>query len=399
MTTLVDLSQDVNELQAEVVALRRELHQHPELAFEEVWTAATLAARMRPLGLAVQEGIGGTGVLAVLEGARRGKTLLIRADIDALPIEDTTGTAYASRLEGRNHACGHDANSAVVAGVAQVLARHRDNIAGRIAFVFQPADEPMRGAKRMIEDGLLERIKPDMSLSVHVLPMVNAGQAVIQSGPIWASRDELILKVSGPSTSPGAPTTFDFARTAAHITTALYDLVEKEGKATEPVTFRVRSLKAEQNGPVWLGGSHGEPDQAAIEVNLALYDNALRARLLRLIEEVSGAIVRAAGGTLSTEIDYALPVLVNDERVTTAVGRAAQRVIGQANIINKWRNPFSDDFGLFMAAAPGCLMLLGTANPGKGITEIWHRAGFDIDEDALVLGVHIMSLAALDLLQ
>lgn len=398
MTTLADLSQDVNELQPEVIALRRELHQYPELAFEEVRTAATLAARMRPLGLTVQEGIGGTGVLAVLDGARLGKTLLIRADIDALPIEDTTATAYASRLEKRNHACGHDAHSAVVAGVAQVLARHRANIAGRVAFVFQPADEPMRGAKRMIEDGLLERIKPDMSLSVHVLPMVNAGQAVIQPGPIWASRDELRLKVNGPSGSLGGPTTFDFTRTAAQITTALYDLVEKEGKSTEPVTFRVRSVKAEQNGPVWLGGSRGEPDQAAIEVNLALYDNALRARLLRRIEEVGGAIVSAAGGTLSTEVDYSLPVLVNDEHVTGAVERAAQQVIGRANIIKNWRNPFSDDFGLFLAAAPGCLMLLGTANPDKGITEIWHRPGFDIDEDALALGVHIMSLAALDLL-
>lgn len=399
MTALGDLSQDINEVKPEVVALRRELHQHPELAFEEVWTAATLAARMRALGLAVQEGIGGTGVLAVLEGARPGKTLLIRSDIDALPMEDATGKEYASRLENRNHACGHDANSAVVAGVAEVLARHRDSIAGRIAFVFQPADEPMRGAKRMIEDGLLERVKPDMSLSVHVLPMANAGQAVVQTGPIWASRDELTLKIDGPSPSFGAPTTFDFARTAAQITTALYDLVEKEGKSTENVTFRVRSLKAEQGGPVWLGGSRGEPNQAAIEVNLALYDNALRARLLGRIEEVSGAIISAAGGTLSIEVDYALPALVNDDYVTGALEQAAQRVIGQANIIKNWRNPFSDDFGLFMAAAPGCLMLLGTANPDKGITEIWHRPGFDIDEDALPVGVQIMSLAALDLLQ
>lgn len=399
MTPLVDLSQDVNELTPSMIALRRELHQHPELAFEEVWTAATLAGRMQALGLAVQEGIGGTGVLAVLEGGKPGKTLLIRSDIDALPMEDATGKAYASKLENRNHACGHDAHAAVVAGVAELLLRHRDRIAGRIAFVFQPADEPMRGAKRMIEDGLLERVKPDMSLSVHVLPMAHAGQAVIQTGPIWASRDELTLQVSGPSPAGGAPGTFDFARTAAQITTALYDLVEQEGKSTENVTIRVRSLQAEQGGPGWLGGSRGEPDRAAIEVNLALYDNALRARLPGRIAEVSRAIISAAGGTLRIAVDYALPALVNDDYVTGALEQAAQRVIGQANIIKNWRNPFSDDFGLFMAAAPGCLMLLGTANPGKGITEIWHHPGFDIDEDALPVGVQIMSLAALDLLQ
>lgn len=141
----VDLSQEINTLKPGVIALRRALHQHPELAFEEVRTAATLAGRMRGLGLTVQEGIGGTGVLAVLEGARRGKTLLIRADMDALPMEDTTGRPFASEVPNRNHSCGHDVHSAVAAGVAEVLTRHRNRIAGRVAFVFQPADEPMRG--------------------------------------------------------------------------------------------------------------------------------------------------------------------------------------------------------------------------------------------------------------
>jgi len=172
------------------------------------------------------------------------------------------------------------------------------------------------------------------------------------------------------------------------------------------VTFRVRSLKTEQGGrgepgqaaiEVHLG--RGDPSEAAIEVNLALYDNALRSRLLSRIEHVAQAIVSAAGGTPRSEVDYALPALVNDDHVTGALERAAQRVIGQANIINNWRNRFSDDFGLFLAAAPGCLMLLGTANLDKGISEIWHRPGFDIDADALPLGVQIMSLAALRLLQ
>jgi amidohydrolase len=406
MTTLVDLSQDINALKPDLVALRRELHQHPELAFEEVQTAATLAGRMRALGLAVQEGIGGTGVLAVLEGANPGKTLLIRADMDALPMAETTGCAYASQLENRNHSCGHDAHAAIVAGVAEVLVRHRDRIAGRLAFVFQPADEPMRGAKRMIEDGLLEQVRPDMSLSVHVLPMANAGQAVIQRGPLWASWDTRMLKVRGPAPSLDAPMTGDIPRVAAQVVTALYNLVENEGQSAEPVIFRVRSLTAEQGGygtpsqaAVEVHMGRGAPGQAAIEVNLALYDNALRARLLSRIEEVAQVIVSAAGGTFSIEVDYALPALVNDDQVTGALEWAAQRVIGQANIIKHWRNRFAVDFGFFMAAAPGCLMLLGTANPEKGITEIWHRPGFDIDEDALPIGVEIMALAALDLLQ
>jgi amidohydrolase len=399
MTTRIDLSQDVQAVTPDMIALRRALHQHPELAFEEVWTAATLAGRIATLGLPVQEGIGGTGVLAMLEGSKPGKTLLIRADIDALPMEDATGTTYASQLANRNYACGHDAHAAIVAGVAAVLVRHRDRIAGRIAFVFQPAGEPMRGAQRMIEEGLLEQVKPDMSLSVHVLPMAHTGQVVIQTDPLWASRDELTLHVSGPAPAHKATSAFDFARTAAQITTALYALVEHEGISPDDVTFRVRSLHAEQSGPVWLGGACGVPDHAILKINLALYDNALRARLLRRIDEVSRVMVSTAGGTLRIEAEYALPALVNDAYVTSVLEQVARRVIGQANMIKNWRNPFSDDFGLFMAAAPGCLMLLGTANPAKGLTEIWHRPGFDIDEDALPVGVQLLALAALDLLQ
>jgi amidohydrolase len=397
-TRALDIRQDVLALTPGLMALRRTLHEHPELAFEEVRTAATLAGHMRGLGLAVQERIGGTGVLALLEGATPGRTLLVRADMDGLPLGETTGRPYASKVPGLSHSCGHDVHAAVVATVGAVLARHRDRLAGRVAFVFQPADEPMRGARRMIDEGLLERVRPDLSLSLHVLPMIEAGQVVIQRGPLWASRDEFVLTVSARSSSPAASSSVDLTRTAAQITGALYDLVEQEGRSAEPVTFRVRSLSAEQPGSPWLGAARGEPSPAVVEVNLALYDNALRAHLLRRIEEVARGIVDAGDGTLTVQADYALPALVNDDVVTGAVERAAERVIGQPNIRRDWRNPFSDDFGLFMARAPGCLVLLGTANPSKGLTEIWHRPGFDVDEDALPLGVEILSLAVLDLL-
>ena len=401
----LDLRPAIEALTPGLVALRRQLHQHPELAFEEVWTAATLAGRLRGLGLAVHEGFGGTGVLAMLDGARPGKTLLVRADIDGLPMDDTTGRPYASTLAQRNHACGHDVHAAIVVGVADVLARHRARMAGRVAFVFQPADEPMRGALRMIEDGLLKRVEPDLSLGLHVLPMAKVGQVVVQRGPIWASWDTRTLTISGPVPT-AAPASFDLARTAAQVTSALYDLVQREGPSAEPVIFRVRSLHAEQRGEgataqagvdVLLG--RGRPSQATLEINLAVYDNTLRARLLDRLQEVAAAVVSTAGGILDMTADYALPALLNDESVTGAVERAAQQVVGEANIITGWRNRFSDDFGLFMAAAPGCLMLLGTANPEKGITEIWHRPGFDVDEDALPIGVEILALAALDLLQ
>jgi amidohydrolase len=401
----IDLARDVADVAPGVVALRRALHQHPELAFEEVWTAATLAGRMRALGLPVSEGLGGTGVLALLVGARPGPTLLIRADMDGLPIAETTGRPYASRLPDRSHACGHDAHSAVVAGVVEVLTRHRDRLAGRVAFVFQPADEPMRGARRMLDDGLLDLVQPDMSLSLHVLPMATAGQVVVQRGPLWASWDTRLIRIGMPPPAVDDRATRDVTRLAADVVSALYDLVEREGRSSESVTFRVRSLQAEQPGSgepaqaaVEVHMGRGDPGHAALEVNLALYDNALRSRLLARIDEVAGRIVADVGGTLRVEVDHALPAVVNDDHVTAAVERAAQRMVGPARIITGWRNRFADDVALLLAAAPGCLMLLGTGNAERGITESWHRPGFDVDEDALPLGVHVLSLAALDLL-
>jgi metal-dependent amidase/aminoacylase/carboxypeptidase family protein len=191
----------------------------------------------------------------------------------------------------------------------------------------------------------------------------------------------------------------DASGVAAELTVALYRVVETEGRSTESVTFRVRSLTAHQSGPAWLGGPRAEPSRATLELNLAMYDNALRARLLGRVHQVARSIVGSAGATLEAQVDYALPVVANDEGVTAVVERAARQVIGPTGIVKGWRNPFSDDVGLFLAAAPGCLVLLGTASPEKGITEIWHRPGFDIDEEAVPVGLHILALAALDVLR
>lgn len=406
MAAPLDIRRDIAEIASGVVALRRALHERPELAFEEVWTASTLAARMHALGLDVAEGLGGTGVLATLAGQRSGKTLLIRADIDALPMADTTGAPYASKIPGRNHSCGHDAHAAIVCGVAEVLARHRARLAGRAAFVFQPADEPMRGAKRMIEDGLFARATPDMTLALHVLPMAACGRVVVQSGPIWASWDSLTLAIDMPAPARDA-SAHDVARIAAEVTGALYALVEREGHSAEPVAFRVHALSAEQraaggepaHGAVQVHLGYGQPSRATIEATLALYDNDLRRHLLGRIEEVARGLVAAAGGTLAVAADYAIPAVVNDPYAAAAVARAAERVVGAGGIVKNWRNRFADDLALLMEAAPGCLLLLGTANEDKGITEIWHRPGFDIDEDALAIGVEVLSLAAFDLLR
>ncbi len=396
MSTATDIGQDVAAIRDKLVELRRDLHAHPELAFEETWTAATLAGKLRALGLKVTEGIGGTGVLGLLQGANPGKTVLLRAEMDAVDMDETTGAPYASQNPGRNHCCGHDIDSAVVATAAEILSHHKAEITGNVAFLFQPADEPMRGVQRMIDDGLWDHVQPDSALALHVEPHIDAGQVVVMSGPIWSSRDGIVYKLAVPMPSfvPGGPRpkTKDTVELATEIVAALNNLVANEGQSDAPVNFRIRKLTAEQGG-------FGKPGTLELEVNLGLYDNRLRARLLSSIDAKVREHAATAGATVEAEVDYALPTVENDPQVAAALEQAANQTIGSANVIRDWRNPFADDISLIFDRAPGCMMLLGTRNEAKGIKEIWHTPAFDVDEDALPAAVQMLSAAALDLLR
>lgn len=392
MTAIPALSPEVTAIKDDTIALRRAFHQYPELAFEEKRTAELIAERLRALGLAVEQEVGVTGVVAVLESTRPGKTLMIRADMDALPMAEIPGRPYGSRIENRNHACGHDMNMALVLSTAEVLARHREKIVGRVAFVFQPADEPQTGAKRMIEDGLLEKVQPDMVLSHHPLPAARAGQVVVQSGTVWTSIDTMKLIIQGKGGWFAArDESVDCALIAAELITTLYPAVHRESPLAEPVLFSVSTVQGSTRPGTIL-------PQVELTLSLAVYDLGLRRKLLQRLDEITNAVVTAMGGSWTQEILHSLPPAINDPTVTSAVLNAAKQVVGEENIIRDWRNIFPDDIALFMERVPGCMFMLGTANPAKGIVHNWHTPGFDIDEDTLPIGVEIMSRAALDLL-
>ena len=390
MTVVDELASDVRSMTDSIVALRRELHQYPELAFEETRTADIVAGRLRGLGLEVRQGIGKTGVLAWLEGAKPGKTLMLRADMDALPLSEPQDRPYHSLIENHAHACGHDMNMALLVSTAQLLAARRDRIAGRVAFVFQPADEPQIGARPMIEDGLLDEVKPDIILSQHPMDLP-AGKVVVQPGPIWASADVLKLVIQGERGDFNAPESgVDPVLIAAQVVTALYAMVHRHSPPRETVNFRVNSLQS-QAGP--------DGPQAEVRMRLATFNVAVRSGLVQRIEQAISGTVAAMGGTYTLENTHSLPPIINDVVVTQAVINAATDVVGEENIVQDWRNFFSDDLSLFLEAAPGCLFLMGTVNPAKGINARQHRPDYDIDEDTLAPGVEIMSRAALELLQ
>jgi amidohydrolase len=390
MTTIDDLAREVSGLKESTVALRRELHQIPELAFEETLTAELIASRLRALGLEVQQGIGGTGVLGWLEGTKPGKTLMLRADMDALPIQEPQDRPYKSLTENRSHACGHDFNMTLVLSSAQVLAARRDSITGRVAFVFQPADEPQLGAQRMIDDGLLDKVKPDMVIAQHAMDNIPTGKVVAQAGRLWASTNTMKLVIQGERGASNSPHTgVDSTLIAAEVITTLYAMMHRVSPTRDEVFFRVNSIQAQ-------GGFQGP--RAEVGMRLGTFNKATQETLRQRIQELVTGMVTAMGGTCTLEDTLTIPPVVNDPTVAQAVINATAQVVGQENIVREWRNLFSDDIAVFMESTPGCVFAMGTYNPDKG-TGGFHRPDYDVDEDALPLGVEIMSRAALELLR
>lgn len=385
--TTQSLKDAATALQPELVALRRDLHAHPELAFEETRTAALISERLARLGMRV-ESIGGTGVLAVLKGAAPGKTVMLRCDIDAVEQLEAEGRPYGSTIPGRNHSCGHDINMTIALGVAEVLAARRDEIHGNVAFVFQPADEPMSGARKLFGDGLWDRVAPDAILALHIAPDIDAGRVIAHGGAVWASLDTLTLKLTRGSATPAVVP--DITLAAAQLVSALYGAIGSETTAMLPVTFSVSSISARQQ--------RGAPVEASIELRLATFDNDLRARLLKRIESVSTAVAAGFDATVAIERTTDIPAIINDPEVSAVVAASVRDLLGEAALVPSHRHAVPDDFSLFLEHAPGCMVLFGTANASKGITAMWHTPEYDADEDMLQSGVAVMAESVLRLL-
>jgi len=389
--TMDDISKRVESLRDVAIGIRRELHRYPETAYEETRTAACIAKQLRELGMEVHEGIGVTGVLGVLKGARPGKTVLLRAQMDALAMQaEPEGRPWRSVLADRNHACGHDFNMALVLGAAHVLATWRERFAGQVAFVFQPAEEPQTGAMRMIRDGLFERVKPDFVIAQHAMDNLPPGKVVAQAGPIWASVDVLKLTIHGERTELDVPHGgADAMLMAAEAITSLYAMAHREHPLQEPVLLRVTSI-AGRSGP-------GQPT-AEIGIRLSTYNRAVQEAMVRRIGEVASGVVAAMRGTCALENTHSLPPIVNHPVPAQALIDAARETVGAENVVDNWRNTFPEDFAWFMERAPGAVFGVGTNNPAKG-TGRFHAPDYDVDDDAVPIGVEVTARAALKLLR
>lgn len=378
---------------AELVNIRRHLHENPELGFEEVATAQYIADYLAGLGLEVTRQVAKTGVVALIRGAWPGKTVAIRADMDALPIQELNEVPYKSKHQGKMHACGHDAHVAAAIGAARILWELRDQINGNVKFIFQPAEEAPGGAEPMIAAGVLENPAVDAIIGGHVWGSLESGIIEVMSGPTMASSDIIRLKIIGKGGHAAQPhTTIDPIVIASEIVGALQKLVSRQTDPFESVVISICSFHA---GDVF----NVIPHSAYLEGAVRTLNNELRQELPHKIEKIIRGITEPYGATY--ELDYYLgyPVTVNDPGVTETVRRAAISVLGADKVRVAARASMGgEDYAYFLNKVPGTYIRIGTRNPEKGICQEMHHPRFDIDEAVLELTPVVYAQAAFDLL-
>jgi len=369
---------------------RRELHAIPELAFNEIETAKYLVERLEPLSVdRLQTGVGSTGIVADIKGARPGRAVMVRADMDGLPITEAGELPFRSTRRDVMHACGHDVHMAVALEVARTVADYRDQLTGMVRFVFQPAEEVAGGAKPMIEAGVLDGV--DRVVGLHVWAGLPTGQVSVRSGAMMASADGFTLTVRGKGGHGAMPDlTVDAVVIAAQIVTALQTLVSRETSPRAPVVVTLGSIHGGSAFNIIAG-------EVVIQGTLRTFDAALRERLLERIAELAGGIATAMRGSCEFRLDSAAPPVVNDAAIAGLVGEAAKDVLGKEAVVPFEPLMVGEDVAYFLDARPGCFFLLGGA-PESGPV-LHHTAEFRVDEGCLAIGYRVMVAALLRLLQ
>lgn len=372
----------IARVEPSLVQLRRDLHQHPELAFAEERTASIVRERMEGLGLSVRSGVGGTGVVAELQGTLPGPTVLIRADMDALPISERTGLAFASTTPGVMHACGHDAHVSALIGAATVLTEVHD-LAGTLRFCFQPAEEVLAGAQRMIADGVMDGV--DCVLGAHLLSSVSFGMVSVVHGPFLAGGDLFELKVIGKAGHGGTPQlSVDPVYAAAQIVTALQSVVARETRPGEPLVVSVNAIQ---------GGSAANVavETVTLRGTIRWFSAAERERGLGRI----AAIARGVGEGLRVRVEFEIfggaPVTANIPEYATLVDEAVTET-GRAIPIDAGALTATDDFAYLLELEPGAFFGVGAGGPNA---VPHHHPAFDIDERAIALTSEILARAAI----
>jgi amidohydrolase len=376
-------------LRDQLIAWRRDFHRHPELGMQEFRTSGIVAKYLSSLGMEVQTGVGQTGVVGLLEGSQPGPVVMLRFDMDALPIQEMNQTDYVSQNSGVMHACGHDAHTAIGMGIAQLLARRREELAGTIKFVFQPGEEGCGGALAMIADKVLEDPKPDVALGLHVWNDQPLGLLAAGNCGVMAAADIFTINVQGKGGHGAQPhLCVDAVLIAAQIVVALHSIVARNVNPRETAVVTVGSIRAGTAFNVIA-------DTAEMTGTIRTFDAATRDLIARRITEVAESTARALGGSATIEIKAISPATVNDQQVAQIVRETASEVLGSDRVTADQFTMTAEDMSEFLSRVPGCFFFIGSANAARGLNAPHHNPHFDIDEEVLPLGVAVLAATVL----
>jgi len=388
----MDFLAEAKRIEPEIIRTRRALHRRPELAYHEEATSEFVARRLERLDIVVRRGVGGTGVLGILRGPKKGRVVALRADMDGLPVNEMADVEFRSKVDGVMHACGHDAHMAMLLGAARILSENRRDLCGTVKFLFQPAEEHggRGGAMPMIEDGVMEDPKVDFVFGLHVEATRKSGVFGVREGAIAAAPDTFKVKIVGKGGHGSAPhETVDPIYAAAHVILALQGISSRMIDPVRPFVITV--------GAVHSGTKENIiPDFATLIGTIRTLDEATRRLAKKKVEDVVKGVCKGFGAAAEVEFEKdAYPVTINDPKTTEEAIRVLRRIPGTK--VKKVEAMLGgEDFSRFLQKAPGTFYFLGSRNPEKGCVYPNHSSRFKVDEEVLKFGAASLSMLAFE---
>ena len=383
--------QKAESLRSDIVGLRRHFHQHPELGLKEFETAKKVEGILRDLGLETKSFVKGTGVCGYLRGAKAGKTFALRADMDALPIQEESDVVFRSKTAGVMHACGHDAHTAMLLGAAMILSERTKDLPGNVVFLFQPAEETGQGAKEMVSEGAIEGV--DGIVALHVTTQFPSGTLRYRSGPFMAAGDFFDVKITGKGGHAGLPhLAIDPITMAATAIGAVQTIISRELNPVESGVISICKMEAGR------GAYNVIPESVSFGGTIRSLTPELRDYLPRRMKEVLEGIVSGMRGSYKFNLMPRFPLTVNDEGMISFVAKIASEMLGEGKVFEIKPMLGSEDFSFYLEKIPGAFVYLGVKNEAKGIVFPHHHPRFDIDEDVLITGTALNAAFAMEYL-
>lgn len=385
------IQERVEELESEFVKLRRHLHVHPELSFEEENTMNFISEQLNQMDIPHETNVGGFGVVGLIKGKNPdSKTIALRADMDALPIQEQNDTDYISQKPGVMHACGHDVHTTNLLGAARILQELKEHFEGTIKLIFQPAEEKIPGgASMMIKEGVMENPHVSTIIGQHVFPEMEVGKVGFKAGTYMASTDEIYITVKGKGGHGALPnTTVDTVLVASHIVVALQQIVSRRANPLMPTVITIGKFMGE-------GATNIIPNEVKLEGTLRTFDELWRLQAKQLIKDLVEGIGRSMGAEVDLRIKHGYPALENNEDLTHQAIEWAQMYLGEENVELIPLRMTAEDFAYYTQLVPACFYRLGTSNRSAGISSPLHTPTFDIDESAMKIGVGLMTWLAI----